>query len=128
MFRRALSLFILAAMLTAAFAPAALAISAGEALFGDSSIPMSDADYEEAMEAYGDDDELDDEDMDDEDLDDADFDAVDDGDDYAYDASAAGQYSTLRLGDRDGEDSAANIVFLQNRLNELGYLRNAPDG
>ena len=130
MFRRALSLFILAAMLTAAFAPAALAISAGEALFGDSSIPMSDADYDEAMEAYGDDDELDDEDMDDEDLDDADLDAVDEDDDYdyAYDASAAGQYSTLRLGDRDGEDSAANIVFLQNRLNELGYLRNAPDG
>ena len=130
MFRRALSLLILTAMLAAALMPAALAISAGEALFGDSDIAAGDADYDDAMETYGDDDEPD-EDMDDEDMDEAGADAVDDEDDgydSAYDASAAGRYPTLRLGDRDGEDSAANIVFLQNRLNELGYLRDPADG
>ena len=42
--------------------------------------------------------------------------------------AAAGQYPTLRLGDRDGEDSMAYIVFMQNRLIELGYLRDAADG
>ena len=36
-------------------------------------------------------------------------------------------YRTLRRGDRDGDDSA-DIVTLQNRLIELGYLRDAADG
>ncbi len=36
-------------------------------------------------------------------------------------------YRTLARGDRDGEDSAY-IVLLQNKLIELGYLRDAADG
>ena len=36
-------------------------------------------------------------------------------------------YRTLVRGDRDGEDSAY-IVLLQNKLIELGYLRDAADG
>ena len=42
--------------------------------------------------------------------------------------ASSGQYPTLKLGDRDGEDSTAYIVFLQNRLIELRYLRGAADG
>ena len=37
-------------------------------------------------------------------------------------------YPTLRPGDRDGDDSAASIVFMQNRLIELGYLGDSADG
>ena len=37
-------------------------------------------------------------------------------------------YPTLRPGDRDADDSAANIVFMQNRLIELGYLADSADG
>ena len=43
-------------------------------------------------------------------------------------SSGNASYPTLRPGDRDGDDSAANIVFMQNRLIELGYLRDAADG
>ena len=43
-------------------------------------------------------------------------------------ASTSGQYPTLKLGDRDGEAGTAYIVFLQNRLIELRYLRGAADG
>lgn len=39
-----------------------------------------------------------------------------------------GQYPTLRLGDSDSADSTAYIVFLQNRLIELRYLRTPADG
>lgn len=37
-------------------------------------------------------------------------------------------YPTLRVGSRDGDDSAAYVVMLQNRLQELGYLTSAADG
>lgn len=37
-------------------------------------------------------------------------------------------YHSLQLGDRDGEDNTAYIVFLQNRLIELGYLSDSADG
>ena len=37
------------------------------------------------------------------------------------------EYRTLVRGDRDGDDSAA-IVTLQNRLVEMGYLRDSADG
>ena len=37
-------------------------------------------------------------------------------------------YPTLFLGSRDGADSAAYVVALQNRLRELGYLSSAADG
>ena len=46
----------------------------------------------------------------------------------AVQPAASGKYPTLRLGDRDGEDSTAYIVFLQNRLIELRYLRTPADG
>ena len=42
--------------------------------------------------------------------------------------SAGGNYPTLRPGDVDGDDSAAYIVFMQNRLIELGYLGDSADG
>lgn len=37
-------------------------------------------------------------------------------------------YPTLRPGDRDGDDSTAYIVFMQNRLIELGYLSDSANG
>ena len=40
----------------------------------------------------------------------------------------SGNYPTLQLGSRDGDDSAAYVVMLQNRLAELGYLSSAADG
>lgn len=43
-------------------------------------------------------------------------------------ASGSGSYTTLKPGDRDGDDSAAYIVFMQNRLIELGYLGDSADG
>lgn len=42
--------------------------------------------------------------------------------------SAITDYQTLQLGDKDGDDSAAYIVVLQNRLKELGFLSDAADG
>ena len=53
------------------------------------------------------------------------------GDDDIYganDTASASAYKTLRLGDFDTADGVAYVVFLQNRLNELGYLDDAPDG
>lgn len=46
---------------------------------------------------------------------------------FAAGSAADSTYKTLRRGDRDGDDSA-DIVILQNRLIELGYLRDAADG
>ena len=40
----------------------------------------------------------------------------------------SGSYPTLYLGSRDGDDAAAYVVMLQNRLQELGYLSSAADG
>ncbi len=40
----------------------------------------------------------------------------------------SGNYPTLTVGSRDGDDSAAYVVALQNRLQELGYLTSAADG
>lgn len=120
MIRRALCLFVLAAMLLAVVPQPALALSAGEALFGDGNVPVAESYYygDDSADAAGDDD--------DETVDDAD-DAVDE-EEYAGSDANIGQYPTLRLGDRDGADGAAYIVFLQNRLNELGYLRDSADG
>lgn len=44
------------------------------------------------------------------------------------DSASASAYPTLRLGDYDTADGVAYVVFLQNRLTELGYLDDAPDG
>ena len=46
----------------------------------------------------------------------------------ANDSASASAYPTLRLGDTDGEDGVAYVVFLQNRLIELGYLSDDADG
>lgn len=47
--------------------------------------------------------------------------------DTSDDAASDSGYRTLARGDRDSDDSA-DIVILQNRLIELGYLRDAADG
>ena len=39
-----------------------------------------------------------------------------------------GRYPTLKLGDSDSADGVAYIVFMQNRLIELGYLNDDADG
>ena len=107
MFRRFLGALIIAAML-AAIPQAALAMSAGEALFGDGTVVPETP----AQPASADDDD----------------DGVE-GDMYdAADSASISQYPVLRLGDRDGDDGAAYIVFMQNRLIELGYLHDAADG
>jgi len=90
--RRAMCLLILAALLAMAAAPAALAITGQEALFGGDTPNVS----------------------------------VDGN--ASGSSGSANQYPTLALGDRDGVDSTAYIVFMQNRLIELGYLRDAADG
>ena len=117
MFRRMLSLILLSAMLMAAVPQAALAVTAGEALFGDSGIIPSEPVYYSDDSGTGDD------------AGDAgDSDGPVDEDEYAGSTDNIGQYPTLKLGDRDSDDGAAHIVFLQNRLNELGYLRDSADG
>lgn len=104
--RRFLCTLMIAAMLAAALPQAGLAMSAGEALFGDgASVPETPA-QPVAPDA-----------------------AADDGDVYGTtDSLSISQYPTLRLGDRDGDDGAAYIVFMQNRLIELGYLHDSADG
>lgn len=37
-------------------------------------------------------------------------------------------YPILQVGSRDGDDSGAHVVMLQNRLQQLGYLSGAADG
>lgn len=46
----------------------------------------------------------------------------------ANDTASASNYPTLRLGDSDSSDGVAYIVFMQNRLIELGYLNDDADG
>lgn len=105
LFRHVLCVLMIAAMLAAVIPQAGLAMSAGEALFGEGDVPAAqqapaaDASANDADEEYG-----------------------------AADTASISQYPTLRLGDRDGDDGAAYIVFLQNRLIELGYLHDSADG
>ena len=46
----------------------------------------------------------------------------------AAETGVSSGYPVLQLGSRDGEDSAASVVLLQNRLHQLGYLSGAADG
>ena len=93
--RRALCIWILAALLAVAILPqAGLAISAQEALFGDGS-----ADDDSSTENYA-----------------------------GPETGTNGRYPTLKLGDSDSADGVAYIVFMQNRLIELNYLRDSADG
>ncbi len=101
--RRAMCLFILTALLALSAAPAALAITGKEALFGGG-VPEGGSETPPTTAPE----------------------ATEPASDGA--SSSAAQYPTLKLGDRDGDDSTAYIVFLQNRLIELGYLRDAADG
>ena len=48
--------------------------------------------------------------------------------DTGENSGLSGNYPTLYLGSRDGDDAAAYVVMLQNRLQELGYLSSAADG
>ena len=91
--RRTMCLLILAALLAMSAAPAALAITGQEALFGGDAPVAPGAD-----------------------------------DSTSDDSGSANQYPTLKLGDQDSADSTAYIVFMQNRLIELGYLTDAADG
>jgi len=99
--KRILSAILMLAMLFAVL-PQAVSegMSAGEALFGD-------ADYADAASA-----------------------AEDASDDMygSNDTASVNVYPTLRLGDSDGADGVAYIVFMQNRLIELGYLADEADG
>ena len=90
---------MLAAVPTAALAEG---VSAAEALFGENAAAME---QQQAAPVSG-------------------------GDDMygANDTASASVYPTLRLGDSDSTDGVAYIVFLQNRLIELGYLNDAADG
>lgn len=106
--RRAFCLLVLTALLAAMLTPAALAMTGQDALFGDGTIeedaaPAAEPAEEPAPEAGGD-------------------------VTASAEATTGSQYPTLSLGDRDGDDSVAYIVFLQNRLIELGYLRDSADG
>ena len=47
--------------------------------------------------------------------------------DDIYEGTDTSDYAELQRGDRDGDDSA-NIITLQNKLIELGYLRDTADG
>lgn len=44
------------------------------------------------------------------------------------DTASASSYPTLSLGDADSTDGVAYVVFMQNRLIELGYLMDEADG
>ena len=96
-------MLILTALLAAMIPQAGLAISGQEALFGGAEASdTADADVGDAgadAEAY-----------------------------VETQTKSSGDYPTLKLGDQDGADSTAYIVFMQNRLIELGYLRDAADG
>ena len=48
--------------------------------------------------------------------------------DSGENSGLSGNYPTLHVGSRDGDDAAAYVVMLQNRLQELGYLSSAADG
>ncbi len=94
------------ALMMAMAAPAALAVTAQEALFGDGTAPEEEpADARPEGET-----------------------APAAAEDTGSASASTGNYPTLSLGDRDGDDSTAYIVFMQNRLIELGYLRDAADG
>ena len=106
--RRALCMLMMVALLAAMVPQSGLAVSGAEALFGD-------ADVADTADIGGDEGGVED-----------DAGSVD-----MYsgkESKSSGDYPTLKLGDQDGTDSTAYIVFMQNRLIELGYLRDAADG
>ena len=53
--------------------------------------------------------------------------AQDIAEDDIYEDAETSSYAELKRGDRDGDDSA-HIITLQNKLIEMGYLRDTADG
>jgi len=85
--------------MTAAVPQSALAVTAGDALFGNVGVSATEA---PAVQ--------DDEDM------------------YGGAVGSASDYIELKLGDTDSADGVAYVVYLQNRLKALGYLSDSADG
>lgn len=118
MLKRMICLALMAALAASSMSVLAEGMSAAEALFGDgnyddvilevqSAPEVAEAGATGATGAAG---------------------ATDEDMYGANDTASASVYPTLRLGDRDGEDGVAYVVFLQNRLIELGYLEDDADG
>lgn len=110
--RRLFSLLIAIALLLAALPQAALATTAGDLLLGDNS--QSQSVDNNSIYGYGDSSSS--------------SSSVTTADLGIADTSSNVQYPTLQLGSSDGDDGTAYIVFLQNRLIELGYLQDSADG
>lgn len=91
--------------MAAAVPQSALAVTAGDALFGNAAAPTPTP---AAVEEYADENS--------------------DADMYGGSAASAKDYIDLKLGDADSADGVAYIVYLQIRLNELGYLMSSADG
>jgi len=101
--RRIISLMLITAMV-ATVPQCALAVTAGDALFGGAQAP--EVTPEPVSEEY------------------ADESGVVDN----YDNLTASDYIVLKLGDTDTEAGIPYVVYLQNRLRELGYLVDSADG
>lgn len=100
MFKRIISMMVIAAL---AAGQCAFAVTAGDALFGNATVQST------PEPVYGE-----------EYADESDF--IDDSN------ASASNYIELKLGDRDVAGDVAYIVYLQNRLIELGYLTGSADG
>ena len=100
MFKRIISMMVIAAL---AAGQCAFAVTAGDALFGNATMQST------PEPVYGE-----------EYADESDF--IDDSN------ASASNYIELKLGDRDVAGDVAYIVYLQNRLIELGYLTGSADG
>ena len=99
--KRMMSLILIASR-TASVPQCALAVTAGDALFGGAAAPVVTP--EPVSEV------------------------TDDGDMYGGSTATAADYIELKVGDADSADGIAYIVYLQNRLHELGYLSDSADG
>ena len=107
-FKRLFSITLAAALLAGSFGAAESGVTAADALFGGA--VAYDAPVAEPA-------------------DDGATDGGDEEDMYgSNDTASRSTYPTLRLGDSDSTDGVAYIVFMQNRLIELGYLDDAADG
>ena len=95
------------ALMVSVMPQAGFAMSAGEALFGEEGYAAMEDSQPEAVDSG---------------------DLEEDNMYGAADTASASVYPTLRLGDGDSADGVAYIVFMQNRLIELGYLDDEADG
>ena len=112
--RRFACFLIIASLLVAALPQAALATTAQEMLFGDNSQVAAvdnNAIYGSGASGSG-----------------VSSSGIADLAAAAVAQSSDSQYPLLQLGDSDGDDGTAYVVFLQNRLRELGYLQDNADG